>query len=36
MVKNAQLMYKTFQEDLYGNKEHNIKHMLFKDFDKTN
>ena len=32
MVSNVEEMYKIFQEDLYGAKEHNIKHLLFEDF----
>jgi phosphodiesterase/alkaline phosphatase D-like protein len=32
MLKNAKYMYKIFQEDLYGIKQHNIKHLLFNDF----
>ena len=31
MIKNAHLMYKTFQESLYSFQEHNIKHLLFSD-----
>jgi hypothetical protein len=32
MITNVEEMYKIFQEDLYGAKEHDIKHLLFKDF----
>jgi hypothetical protein len=32
MLKNVKEMYKIFQEDLYGIKEHMIKHLVFEDF----
>jgi hypothetical protein len=32
MLKNVKKMYKIFQEDLYSVKEHNIKHIIFEDF----
>jgi hypothetical protein len=32
MVNNVMDMYKIFQEDLYGVKEHNVKHLIFDDF----
>jgi hypothetical protein len=32
MLSNVFDMYKIFQEDLYGVKKHNIKHLVFKDF----
>lgn len=32
MLKNVKEMYEIFQEDLYGVKEHDIKHLVFKDF----
>lgn len=32
MLNNVTKMYKTFQEDLYGIEDHNIKHLVFNDF----
>lgn len=32
MLNNVKKMYHVFQEDLYGVKEHDIKHLVFKDF----
>jgi len=32
MLKNAKEMYKIFQEDLYGVTDHDIKHLVFNDF----
>jgi hypothetical protein len=32
MLDNVNDMYKIFQEDLYGVEKHNIKHLVFKDF----
>jgi hypothetical protein len=32
MLDNLKDMYKIFQEDLYGVEDHNIKHLVFKDF----
>jgi hypothetical protein len=32
MLENVKDMYKIFQEDLYGIENHNIKHLVFNDF----
>ena len=32
MLSNTTRMYKIFQEDLYGKDHHNIKHLVFNDF----
>lgn len=32
MLENVKDMYKIFQEDLYGIEDHNIKHLIFNDF----
>jgi len=32
MIENVKKMYKIFQEDLYGIEDHNIKHLVFQDF----
>ncbi len=32
MLENVKDMYEIFQEDLYGIKDHNIKHLVFNDF----